>query len=104
MSKRINPRRTNGTRRNQLIKRALATYTTCHLCGKPIDPTLRGTTHPQAPELDEIIPVSKGGNPYQWDNIRLAHKHCNRQRSNHSIAYARTHTQPHITTNQPSNW
>ncbi|WP_022857274.1 HNH endonuclease [Alloscardovia omnicolens] len=84
-----NPRRTNSSRRNKLRARVLAAYDTCHICGKPVDKTLNGTTLPGAPEVDELIPVSRGGSPYDFNNCRLAHRYCNRQRSNHTVAYAR---------------
>ncbi|OTA27241.1 hypothetical protein B9G54_01600 [Alloscardovia macacae] len=84
-----NPRRLNSARRNKLRARVLATYTHCHLCGKPVDKSLAGTVLPGAPEVDEIIPVSRGGNPYAFENCQLAHRACNRLKSNHTTAWAR---------------
>lgn len=86
---RINPRRTNGWRRTQLRARVLATYTTCALCGQPVDKTLK-TPHPMSAEVDEIIPVSKGGDPLSWNNVQLVHRQCNRIKSNKSEDWART--------------
>ncbi|RIY26653.1 endonuclease [Bifidobacteriaceae bacterium WP022] len=83
-----NPRRTNGARRDTIRRRALAYYNTCYICGQPIDKTLK-TPHPMSAEVDEIIPVSRGGSPYEWNNIRLTHRRCNRIKSTHSIDYAR---------------
>ena len=83
-----NPRRTNGARRDTIRRRALAYYDTCYICGQPIDKTLR-TPHPMSAEVDEIVPVSRGGSPYEWSNIRLTHRRCNRIKSAHSIDYAR---------------
>lgn len=40
-------------------------------------------------EVDEIIPVSRGGDPLAWDNVRLTHRRCNRLKSNKSDDYAR---------------
>jgi 5-methylcytosine-specific restriction endonuclease McrA len=37
---------------------------------------------PESPEVDEIIPVSKGGDPYDRKNCRLTHRLCNQQRGN----------------------
>ena len=85
---RTNPRRTNGWRRDQLRRRVLTAYDTCAICGKPIDKTLR-TPHPLSPEVDELIPVSRGGDPLAYDNCRLVHRRCNRLKSNKSDAYAR---------------
>ena len=78
---RTNPRRTNGWRRDQLRARVLAAHDTCAICGRPVDKTLR-TPDPWSPEVDELIPVSRGGDPYSFDNCRLVHRRCNRLKSN----------------------
>lgn len=83
-----NPRNRNGARRRQLRARVLAAYDTCAICGQPVDKSLR-TPHPLSAEVDEIIPVSRGGNPLEWDNVRLTHRRCNRLKSNKSDEYAR---------------
>lgn len=83
-----NPRYRNGWRREQLRKRVLAAYDVCAICGQPVDKTLH-TPHPLSAEVDEIIPVSRGGNPLAWDNVRLTHRRCNRLKSNRSDDYAR---------------
>ncbi|PWG60491.1 endonuclease [Bifidobacterium catulorum] len=83
-----NPRRRNGHRRDQLRKRVLAAYDTCAICGRPVDKNLR-TPHPMSPEVDEIIPVSRGGDPLSFTNCRLTHRRCNRLKSNRSDDYAR---------------
>lgn len=55
---------------------------TCWLCGKKCDwqdqtqnenGTVCGNNYPS---IDHILPLSKGG-LHSWDNIRLAHRHCN---------------------------
>lgn len=88
--RRGNRRHANGWRRQQVVARVLAAYDTCHLCGRPVDKSLPPGL-PGSPEVDEIIPVSKGGSPYLFSNCRLAHRWCNRVRSNHSVAWAREH-------------
>lgn len=88
--RRGNTRHANGWRRQQVVARVLAAYDTCHLCGRPVDKSLSPGL-PGSPEVDEIIPVSKGGSPYLFSNCRLAHRWCNRVRSNHSVAWAREH-------------
>jgi len=35
-----------------------------------------------APEVDEIIPVSLGGDPLRWANVQLCHRICNQRRGN----------------------
>lgn len=81
-----NPRVANGHRRRELRKRVIAHYDVCawEHCpwpGEPIDKSL-GHLHDKAPEVDEIIPVSRGGDPLAWSNVRLLHRWCNQQRGN----------------------
>ena len=61
-------------------KRIFATQTICALCGKPVDFSLKAP-HPMSATVDHIIPVSKGGHPSDIDNLQLAHRCCNRQKS-----------------------
>jgi 5-methylcytosine-specific restriction endonuclease McrA len=78
MSKR-NPRVANGHRRRQVRAQVLAEETHCWLCGEPVDKTLPAGL-PGSPEVDEIVPVSLGGSPYDRSNCRLAHRLHNQQR------------------------
>ncbi|NMM99339.1 HNH endonuclease [Bifidobacterium olomucense] len=82
-----NPRKTNGWRRNQLVARLRAAYDTCAICGRPVDKTIKWPS-PWCGVADEIIPVSKGGDPYQWTNLELAHKWCNEIKSNRTLKWA----------------
>lgn len=103
-----NPRSTNRHKREQLRARLTAIYHTCPICGQPLDTTLR-TPHPMSVEIDEIIPIAKGGNPYQLSNLELVHRHCNRLKSTHTLEWAQQQTrnkttknvktQPYTTTN-----
>lgn len=61
-------------------KKILATQTICGICGKPVDFSYR-YPHPMSPTVDHIIPVSKGGHPSDLDNLQLAHRCCNREKS-----------------------
>lgn len=83
-----NPRYGNGARRTKLRQRVLAAYDVCAICGQPVDKSLR-TPDPMSAEVDEIIPVSKGGDPLDWNNVRLTHRRCNRLKSNKSDEHAR---------------
>jgi len=65
-------------------KKILATQTICGICGKPVDFSLK-YPHPMSPTVDHIIPVSKGGHPSDLDNLQLAHRCCNRQKSDKLI-------------------
>ena len=87
-----NPRRANGARRDAVRRWVLATQEHCALCGKPVDKTLK-TPHPMSAEVDEIIPISKGGSPYDKDNVQLTHRCCNRRKSN-KITLDRTIDKP----------
>ena len=82
MSKRRNERVSNGYRRRMLRQRVLAA------CGKPVDKTLK-TPHPMSAEVDELIPVSRGGDPYSFTNCRLTHRICNRMKSDKTDEHAR---------------
>lgn len=76
-----NPRRTNGSRRTKLRNRVRAMGLPCALCGQPIDYSLP-PGDPMSFELDEIVPVSKGGSPYDSANVQPAHRICNQRRGN----------------------
>jgi len=79
-----NPRYANGHRRRQLRARVLASedycaWDQCPRPGIPVDKTVH-YLDPWAPEVDEIIPVSQGGDPLARSNTRLMHRWCNQQR------------------------
>lgn len=76
-----NPRYSNGHRRREIRKWLMATQDVCALCGKPIDKTLK-TPHPMSFEVDEIVPVSRGGDPLDRGNVQASHRECNRRKSN----------------------
>lgn len=81
-----NPRYANGSRRRNLRRRLLATQTHCawEHCPWPTEP-FDTTVHyldPKAPEVDELIPISLGGDPLSRTNTRLLHRSCNQKRGN----------------------
>jgi 5-methylcytosine-specific restriction endonuclease McrA len=76
-----NPRRANGTRRDRLRRRVLAEEDTCGICGNAVDKSI-AYPDPWSPTVDEILPVSLGGDPLDRANCRLAHFRCNVQRGN----------------------
>ena len=76
-----NPRRTNGSRRTKLRNRVRAMGLPCALCGQPIDYSLPAGD-PMSYELDEIVPVSRGGSPYDPGNVQPAHRLCNQRKGN----------------------
>jgi 5-methylcytosine-specific restriction endonuclease McrA len=48
----------------------------CWLCGGHAPPELRGTTNDLAPEIDHVIPLSRGGG-HTYSNVACAHRKCN---------------------------
>lgn len=92
-----NPRVANGHRRRQLRNRVLAEEDVCGICGRPVDKDLPHGT-PGSPEVDEIVPVSRGGNPFDRSNCRLVHRLCNQRRGNGMGHQTRRHVPPFITT------
>ena len=81
MSGKQNPRRANGSRRTALRKRVAAMGLPCALCGKAIDYSLPAGD-PMSYELDEIIPVSRGGDPLDPEKVQPAHRCCNQAKGN----------------------
>ena len=81
-----NPRKANGAKRRAIRARWKAIGDPCHLCWKPIDYSLgmiadgrtgRRRPHPMSFVVDEIVPVSRGGDPTDFANTQPAHWICN---------------------------
>lgn len=53
---------------------------TCQLCGIKTPMKLRGTHKDNAPEVDHIIPLSKGGS-HTYANLQCACRKCNQLKS-----------------------
>ena len=58
----------------------------CWLCHEPIDYSLK-TPHPDSYELDEFIPVSKGGDPLDRNNVGASHRKCNRKKGDRILGW-----------------
>ena len=56
----------------------------CHVCGLPIDYGAPAGD-PLAFEVDEIVPVSRGGSPYDRANVAASHRCCNNWRGNRGM-------------------
>lgn len=67
--------------REKFKKLVFAGEPPCYLCGLDIDYNLPSGLS-GSPEMDDIIPVSKGGNPLDRENLRAVHKSCNIRRNN----------------------
>lgn len=77
-----NPRRANGSRRDSIRARLKASGRPCGICGLPIDYSAPyrlpdGHVNPEAFVVDEIVPVSRGGDPLDIENCQPAHYRCN---------------------------
>lgn len=79
------PRKVDKRARASVVSRVLADESVCHLCGDVVDKSLPAFL-PGSPEVDEIIPVSLGGDPFDRSNCHLAHKSCNARRGNMSVS------------------
>ena len=71
------PARSQVFKKNKKI--ILATQSICGICGLPVDKTIR-YPDPMSPTVDHIIPCAKGGSD-ELDNLQLAHRKCNRLKS-----------------------
>lgn len=74
-----NPRYADHGARSALRRRMASQPQSCWMCGLPIPPSLP-PRHPYALELDEVVPISKGGSPIDPANVRAAHRCCNQWR------------------------
>lgn len=83
-------------------KRILASENICALCGKPVDKSLK-FPNPEAPTVDHIIPVSRGGHPSAIDNLQLAHAMCNRLKADKLNGEADKKTAPDSEEKAPAN-
>lgn len=54
---------------------------TCQICGIETPERYRGTVHPQAPEVDHIIPIAMGGE-HSYRNVQCACRKCNISKGN----------------------
>lgn len=100
----------NGHRRRELVKRVKAEENTCALCDLPVDKTIGCTPNKHGPrctgtpcrgcvpdpmrgEVDEDIPRSRGGSPYDRSNCHLLHRVCNQFKSDSTLNEARARYQ-----------
>lgn len=89
-----NLRRTNGSKRDAVIRTVKRYQDTCHLCGQRVDTSLTYGLD-ASPEVDELVPVSLGGSPYDLANCMLAHRYCNRKRWHGPVGPAREYLHAH---------
>lgn len=77
----------------------------CWLCGEPVDKTLPPYQH-GSPEVDEVVPVSQGGDPLDRRNCRLSRSHriCNVRRGQQQKAALRKARKPNQTFLTARTW
>lgn len=81
----------------------LATQSICGICGKPVDKSLK-YPDPMSPTVDHIIPVARHGDPTSLDNLQLAHRYCNRMKSDKLQVEPKNHHDPNRDLPQSANW
>lgn len=60
---------------------------TCYLCGRTIDITLpKGL--PGSKSMDDVLAVTKGGDPNNIKNQKPSHQRCNSQKGNKPVDVA----------------
>ena len=94
-----NPRYANGNERRKLREWLRSQGLPCHICGQAIDYSLPAGD-PMSFEVDEIVPVSRGGSPYDRSNVAPAHRICNQRRGNRDLADAGAEVDPPIRTSR----
>ena len=84
-----NPRNANGSRYRKGRAALRARGEPCWICrafgrAGDIDYSLPAR-HPYSFELDHLVPISKGGDPYDPRNQAATHRCCNEWRGNRSV-------------------
>jgi len=84
-----NPRKSNGTASRKLSSRLRHEGRGCWICrafGRPdaIDYSLPAG-HPMSFEVDHLVPVSRGGDCYDYRNADATHRRCNEWRGNKTV-------------------
>lgn len=83
-------------------KRIYATQTTCGICGKPVDFSLK-FPHPLSACIDHIIPIDRGGHPSDISNLQLAHLTCNRAKATRLLSHKAQPTEAITNRNLPQS-
>lgn len=94
------PARSAVFKKNKKI--ILATQSICGICGQPVDKSLK-YPHPMSPTVDHIIPCDKGGSD-DLDNLQLAHRKCNRMKSDRMPEEKTKTKDPNRDLPQSQNW
>lgn len=79
-------------------KRILATQEVCGICGRPVDKSIK-YPHPMSPTVDHIIPIAHGGSS-DISNLQLAHRCCNRAKSDKLVEKKTFEQIPEVVSNR----
>lgn len=60
----------------------------CQLCGKKLKKENRGSIKEVAPELDHIVPISRGGE-HSYRNVQCACRRCNGEKGSKVLGQMR---------------
>lgn len=71
----------NGNARRRLREAVRSMGLPCAICGRPIDYSLPAGD-PWSYELDEVVPVSRGGSELDPSNVQPTHRICNERKGN----------------------
>ena len=80
-------------------KRIYATRSVCGICGKPVDFSIK-YPDPLSACIDHIVPISKGGHPSDINNLQLAHRICNRLKSDKTYKESETQRKVNVIGNR----
>ena len=67
--------RRNSQQQERMRKRIAATRAACHICGRPVDYSLKWPD-PMCFVVDHVVPIAKGG-AHDITNGKAAHASCN---------------------------
>ena len=81
-----NLRKANSTRYNRIVSKVRGRRDPCAICWHPIDYDLK-SPDPMSFELDHIVPISKGGDPYDPANGQASHRCCNNWRKDRGMRW-----------------
>lgn len=91
-----NPRQREwvGNNRAAIQRAVYKSSDVCWLDGEPVDWTADPRS-PRAPSVDHVVPRSRGGDPFDLANCRLAHYGCNAARGNRAARPYATRASTH---------
>lgn len=81
-----NPRVANSTRYRRFVSKVRDRHEPCAICWHQIDYSLE-SPDPMSFEADHVVPMSRGGDPYDPANGQASHRCCNNWRKDRPMSY-----------------